>query len=521
MRILFVMAVLAAALLVAPASADIAPVIEWQQLLGGDRPEDVNAVVATDGGYLAGGSAHSSADGDVAGASHGPPDIWLVQLGPLGGLQGQKLLGGDSVDFLAAVNRTSDGGYVLVGSTVSDGTGDVAAGNHGGFDLWVVKLGPLGMVQKQLLLGGSGDESAVSVVQTSDGGYVVLGYTDSSRSGDVAGTNHGAKDIWVVRLDILGNVAWQRLLGGSGRDVAADIRQTADGGFVVLGYTDSSASGNLTRVNHGGYDIWVAKLDPGGAIEGQVLLGGSGDDYASQLRVTADNGYIVAGGTRSSASGDVRDQNHGQTDIWVVKLDAAGAIQAQRSLGGSGYETCSELLQTADGGFLIAGSSNSSASGDVLDMNHGDFDAWMVRLGPGGATRWQRLLGGAGFEAAYSAVETADGGYVFAAVSSSSASGDVTGVNHGTGTTDIWMVKLAGTAAPVVPVPPGTTLPTDPDGDRLYDDVNGNGRADFADVVLFFDRMDWVAANEPVSAFDYNTNGRIDFADVVWLFNRL
>jgi PKD repeat protein len=147
-----------------------------------------------------------------------------------------------------------------------------------------------------------------------------------------------------------------------------------------------------------------------------------------------------------------------------------------------------------------------------------DPDLWVVRLGPGGATRWHHLLGGSQYDEGFDAVQAADGGYVLAG-NSWSDDGDVTGLNQGT--SDLWVLELEPDAPAVLAVPPSTALPTDPDGDGRYEDVNGNGRPDFADVVLYFNAMDWIAANEPVAAFDFNSNDRVDFADVVWLFNAL
>ncbi|MEN6516851.1 MAG: dockerin type I domain-containing protein [Methanospirillum sp.] len=157
----------------------------------------------------------------------------------------------------------------------------------------------------------------------------------------------------------------------------------------------------------------------------------------------------------------------------------------------------------------------------MTGVRHGTTgtDFWVVNLDGTGAIRWQRLLGGGSNDFGTSVQQTSDGGYVLAGYSGSSANGDVTDTNHGS--SDVWVVKLNATALPVSLVPGGTGIPTDTNTDGLYDDVNGNGRKDFADVVLFFNQMTWIAANEPVTAFDYNGNGRIDFADVVWLFNHL
>ena len=309
------------------------------------------------------------------------------------------------------------------------------------------------------LLGGSSSEEGTTVQQTADGGYILVGSSYSSADGDVTGTNHGQVDFWVVKLNDAGQIQWDRLIGGSDYDVLYSVRQAADGGFVLLGTSDSSASGNVTDTNHGGSDFWVVKLNDAGQIQWDRLLGGS--DY--------DNGYSVQ--------------------------------------------------QTADGGFVLLGYSSSSESGDVIGTTHGGLEMWIVKLDGAGSLEWQRLLGGSSTDYGNSVRQTADGGYVLFGYSRSSLSGDVTGTNHGGD--DFWVVKLDAEVPGVSLVPGGAGAPGDTDVDGLYEDVNGNGRKDFADVVLYFNQMTWIAANEPLAAFDYNGNGRIDFADVVWLFNHL
>ena len=229
-------------------------------------------------------------------------------------------------------------------------------------------------IQWENLLGGSGYDRGLSVQQTADGGYVLFGYSESSASGDVTGTNHGNNDLWVVKLNGAGRFSWQQLLGGSGDDRGRSIQQTADGGYILLGYSTSSASGDVTGTNHGGSDCWVVKLNPAGAIQWQKLLGGTGHDYGQSVQQTADGGYVLLGDSTSSVSGDVTGTSHGESDFWVVKLNPAGAIKWQQLLGGSGYDRGLSVQQTADGGYILFGDSSSSASGDVTGTNHGDWD---------------------------------------------------------------------------------------------------------------------------------------------------
>ncbi len=184
-------------------------------------------------------------------------------------------------------------------------------------------------IQWEKALGGTGYDYATSIVQTSDGGYIVAGYSYSN-DGDVTG-NHGSADYWVVKLDNTGSISWQKSLGGSGDDEAASIVQTSDGGYIMAGSSNSN-DGDVTG-NHGSYDCWVVKLDNTGSVSWQKSLGGTGGDLASSVEQTSDGGYIVAGQSYST-DGDVTG-NHGVADCWVVKLDDTGSISWQKSLGGS------------------------------------------------------------------------------------------------------------------------------------------------------------------------------------------
>ncbi|MCD6097265.1 T9SS type A sorting domain-containing protein [bacterium] len=175
-------------------------------------------------------------------------------------------------------------------------------------------------IQWQKCLGGSGYDYAYSIQQTDDGGFIVAGYSNSN-DGDVSG-NHGERDYWVVKLNSAGDLVWQKSLGGSSWDEAWSIQQTSDGGFIVAGYSESN-DGDVSG-HHGGYDYWVVKLDSAGDIVWQKCLGGSYWDYAYSIQQTFDGGYIVAGESRSN-NGDVSG-NHGWGDYWVVKLSPEDGI---------------------------------------------------------------------------------------------------------------------------------------------------------------------------------------------------
>ena len=406
--------------------------IEWQKCLGGTNSDWAESIQhTTDGGYVVAGTSESI-DGDVTG-NHGYTDCWVVKLTSLGAIDWQKSLGGANFDQATSIQQTTDGGYIVAGYSEST-DGDVT-GNHGNYDYWVVKLDSTGTITWQKSLGGNGDDEAYYIQQTSDGGYIVAGMSESV-DGDVT-SNHGYRDFWVVKLDSIGGIDWQKCLGGTVGDGANSIQQTTDGGYIVAGHSNST-DGDVTG-NHGSWDYWVVKLTSTGTIEWQKSLGGTGGDAAFSIQLTADGGYIVAGYSNST-DGDVTG-NHGSRDYWVVKLDSLGAIDWQKSLGGTGIDEPCSIQQTTDGGYVVAGLSWST-DGDVIGTyNYGLTDYWVVKLDSSGTIDWQKSLGGWDGDDAYSIQQTADGGYIVAGRSNSN-SGNVTG-NHGAN--DSWVVKLSPT----------------------------------------------------------------------------
>jgi len=401
----------------------------WQKALGGNSADGARSIhQTTDGGYIVTGYAFSN-NGDIIG-NHGQSDFWAARLDANGNLLWQKALGGGKSESANSVKQTADGGYILAGNTKST-DGDVT-GNHGGEDFWVVKLDAAGNLAWQKTLGGNNADIASSVAQTTDGGYIVAGYT-SSNNGDVSG-NHGGSDYWVVKLDAVGNLAWQKTLGGTSSDQATSIEQTSDGGYVIAGNTKSN-NGDVSG-NHGASDFWVVKLDGAGNLSWQKTLGGSNPESAHAVEQTADGGYLVAGSSQSN-NGDVSD-NKGGDDFWVVKLDGAGTLAWQKNFGGSADDAAQSIAVTSDNGFLIAG--NSKSTDDDVTGNHGNDDFWTIRLDATGDLLWQKSLGGNKKDNAFSAQQTVDEGFILAGFSDSQNNGDVTG-HHSS--SDFWVLKLA------------------------------------------------------------------------------
>ena len=394
------------------------PSIEWQRSYGGkiaDHPYSI--VPTTDGGYFVAGIT-SSNEGDVFG-NHGGGDVWALKLDNMGAIQWKKCYGGSTDDRAYACEQTADGGYILAGHTLSNNW-DVS-GNHGDYDAWVLKLSPSGIIQWQKCLGGSLWDEAWDIKQTPDGGYIVVGHSNST-DGDLT-VNHGGADYWVVKLSSLGNLEWQKTYGGSARDFARSVALTSDGGYIVAGDAWSD-DGHVTN-SQGNADFWILKLDSEGKMEWEKAFGGTNLDRANEVQQTKDGGYIVAGLTRSN-NGHVTG-SHGGYDFWAIKLNKSGDIEWKKALGGSGEDSGQSIQQTSDDGYIMVGHTEST-DGDVAS-NDGGADLWMVKLSASGTLEWEMAIGGTMAEVGISIKQTTDGGFVTTGYSWSS-NGDVSENNR-------------------------------------------------------------------------------------------
>jgi hypothetical protein len=299
--------------------------------------------------------------------------------------------GGAERDYIYAVRQTADGGYIVAAESYSFGAGDS--------DFLVIKLDSAGSVTWQKTYGGSSADYAYSVQQTADGGYIVAGQSHSFSAGD--------SDILVLKLDNTGNITWQKIYGGSSEDYPLYIQQTTDSGYIIAGSTNSFGAGN--------YDVWLLKLDGSGNVTWQKTYGESLNEWPYAIQQTADDGYIVAGSTNSFGAG--------AHDVWLLKLDSSGNVTWQKTYGGSLPDHPFAIQQTVDGGYIVAGDTNSLIGGR---------QAWVLKLNSAGDVAWQKTYGGSLSDYAYWVQQTTDGGYILAGGTYS----------FGGGNGDVWLMKL-------------------------------------------------------------------------------
>lgn len=424
-----------------------APILSWQKCFGGPSYDYGESILPTpDGGYIMVGQTTGSG-GDITGfysINVGSSNGWVVKMDHTGAIQWQECLGGTVAEFATVVLSTSDGGYLVGGSSSSPtGTGNVTSANHGGWDYWVVKLSSTGAIQWQNSYGGSQDEMLYAMSQTTDGGYILAGSSDSDDD-EVSG-NNGTSDYWVVKITGIGVMQWQKCLGGSDEDFAYGVAQSPDGGYFITGYTNSS-DGEVTE-SHGIPDMWVVKLDANGNLLWQNSLGGSLEDVGNAVAATSDGGCISAGYTYSN-DGNVTG-NHGRMDIWVVRLNSTGTILWQSCYGGSSYDDAQSIAATPDGGYLLAGGT-SSTDGQVTCYNEASGGmGWVVKIDATGALLWEETLGGNVGDAERSIEPTADGGAIVGGLTESTDLPDFHGGQ------DFYVAKLVLPPSASINKPPG------------------------------------------------------------------
>jgi hypothetical protein len=376
----------------------------------------------SDGGYImAGYSSSLNIDGvnNLSNKSnHKYYDFYIIKADKYGEVVWHNMYGGTGDDRAYSIQEVSGGGYIVVGTTDT-------LNILGGGDILVIRLDSGGGVVWKKQYGGPSFDHTNSISQTTDGGFIVAGSIEETSTTDI--------NYYVVKIDAAGGVEWERTLGGSDTDWATSIRQTLDGGYVVAGWSESKDISGVT--NHGGMDYYVIKLDGNGNVEWQKMYGGSLYEQAKSILQTPDGGYIVAG---DSASKDIEGCiNGGNSEFYIIKLDSGGTVEWQKMYGGSGIDYADSIYQTSDGGYVVAGYSSST---DISGLtNAGEDDYYIIRLDSGGNVLWQRMYGGTKGDQAHSVQQTADGGYV---VFGSSGSEDITGTKHHGLGWDYYIIKL-------------------------------------------------------------------------------
>ena len=308
-------------------------------------------------------------------------DIYIVKLDAGGSLQWSRTIGGAWREEAFDLIQTSDGGYAVAGYTHTFGqTSDE--------DMYMVKLDSLGTFQWHKAIGAfdfgeRNREHANSIIQSNDGGYILAGYTWRP-------PNH-YYHIYIVKLDSSGSLQWEKILGGPSVDIARSITQTSDGGFAIAGYSRTTGADNF----------YIAKFDENGNLQWNTAVGGTHDDRAYSIIQTSDGGYAIAGETLSFTFSGANQS------MYIVKLDSTGTLQWTRVVGGTQTDRAYDIIQSSDGGYMVTGHTNSHASQSINRV-------YIVKLNENGELQWSKTVGGTWSESSRSITQTIDGGFTTA-----------------------------------------------------------------------------------------------------------
>jgi hypothetical protein len=364
--------------------------------------------------------------------------------------------GGNLIDWLEACIQTSDGGFLVGGWSNSKALGDKTEPNCdpslNTFDYWFIKAGSDGIFQWDKRFGGTGEDELEVLLEVS-GGYLVGGtswsWANCARSASLTGNN----DFWVIKTDTLGNKLWEFDYGGLDQNEMHCAVNTSDGGILLGGISNSGVGGDKTQPNWdtllSTYDFWIVKINSSGVKLWDKRFGGTDEEMLYSMEQTSDNGFILGGISFSDSSGDKSQPNWNSTlyspDYWIVKIDSLGNKEWDKRFGGNHIDRLSNVRQTPDGGYILMGSSFSNISGDKTeapwDSTNSTGDYWIVKTDSAGNKQWDKRLGGThNEEGTGSTLFPLTGGYIFTGGSASDASGDKT-ENNNWGGYQYWAIK--------------------------------------------------------------------------------
>lgn len=394
--------------------------ILWEKSFGGLNADYLMDAISTpDYGFILAGSSLSGNTGNKTSINTGDLDYWVWKMKENGDLEWQQSFGGSGADFLQSISLTVDGGFILAGTSNSNKEHDKADDSRGLDDFWIIKLDAKGRVEWQKTIGGSSQEKLQSIKQTNDGDYIIGGSSSSDNSGEKKTDSFGNLDYWLVKIDKKGEIIWQKTFGGRYFDELRSVFATKDGGYFVGGYSNSPISGNKTEDNLGIGDYWVLKLDAMGNILWQRTIGGNADDQLSVVHQSYDGNFIV-GGNSNSNSTDAKQKNNAQgTDFWILKLGSTGDTIWQETYNIAEVDLLSAVIENKDHTLLLGGYAKSELNGlskkqkEEREIN--DYVA--IKVAENGAELWRKSVGSDGEDVLKKLIETRDGGYLLAGTS--------------------------------------------------------------------------------------------------------
>jgi hypothetical protein len=421
--------------------------ISWQRTIGGNNSDKLSKMITTaDGGAILCGYSNSDISGDkLQNSLNGSYDFWVVKISQTGVTQWSKTYGGTDRDLNPSIIQTSDGGYLLGGSSVSPASSTKSENAiNQSFDYWVLKLDRSGNIVWDNTIGGIQFEKFATVLETSTA-YFVCGSSNSTISNDKTIDNEGSSlwpDYWVIKMTKSGAVMWDSVYGSTNRDELTAAVVATDGG-IVLGGSSYSPRGGDKKVDYiGNNDFWIIKIDSLGNRVWDRTLGGSLSDYLTSIDVVGNIGFVFGGYSNSPASFNKTDSCRGGTDYWIIRTDKSGLPLWDKTFGG-GKEDYLTSVKYISSKYLLGGYSNSGNSGDKTMASKGGWDFWTLQLDKNGNIEQQYDWGGTGDDYLSDYVPNGTE-YMLAGTSNSPKGKDKkAGTVGNTGNNDYWVFKLS------------------------------------------------------------------------------
>ncbi len=362
---------------------------QWQKSFGGAGQDYLYSVETTrDGGFILGGSTTTGKDGDKTSENFGSEDYWVLKLNAKAEIEWQQSYGGMGQDKLLSISQTQDGGYIIGGNSDSDKSEEIKDKNYksensrGNQDYWVIKTDSQGKVEWQKTYGGEYYDLLRSIKPTHDGGYILGGYSNSPISGDKTEDNKGIGDYWILKLNETGEIEWQQTLGGNKDDQLYDLIITKDKGYLLSGNSNSNRGEDKTSETINGTDWWVLKFTQEGEVEWQQSYNIASSDILLSVEESEDKDgnttYLLAGYAQSSSTAQKAKKE--ENNYIAIKIDEKGEELWRKSIGGKGVDKLQTLTETRDGGYVLAGTSDSPKSEDKGIEAKGQNDFYLVKL---------------------------------------------------------------------------------------------------------------------------------------------
>jgi hypothetical protein len=431
---------------------------QWDKTFGGNNDDILNSVCQTpDGGILLGGLSSSAISGDKTTNSKGGSDYWIIKTDKNGNKLWEKGFGGTGDDKLRTIVIMPNGNFLLAGSSNSTTSGDKSANTKGGYDYWLVLIDQNGNKIWDKTLGGSAQDILHSAILLNNGTFLLGGDSNSNQSSDKTQNSKGGNDFWLVNIDENGNKIWDKTLGGSDDDNLRGISAVPSNGYMLVGSSLSTSSGDKTESNKGGTDYWIVRVDQNGNKIWDKTYGGNNNDGAYSVLVTSDEEFLITGDSYSSQSGDKTTTSKGGRDYWIIKTDKNGNKLWEKGFGTDADDNLRTSLKTSDGGFLLVGYSNGSLSEDKTVDGKGGYDYWVLKVNSSGLKLWNQAFGGPNDDYIIAASPMNDD-YILGGYSLSGQSNDKSQPNKGG--LDYWIISA---------MPPRNTITG-----NIFRDDNGN-----------------------------------------------